>query len=56
MPNILMKCPKTNMYAPTGVSAEADAYRTGTFRNMITECQQCGQMHAWRETEVVLDS
>lgn len=53
---LLMKCPATNTFVPTGVAMDAASYQLSKLSDNSSDCSACGRHHVWGETETALDN
>lgn len=54
MSDVLMKCPVTGSYVPTGVGMDAASYQSSKMSDNTSDCSACGGAHVWGEVETVL--
>lgn len=53
---VLIKCPETNSFVPTGVTMSSGAYQSGEMSDNQSSCSSCGGTHVWGEVETVLEN
>jgi len=56
MANVMIKCPVTNNYVPTGMDAEPESFQTMMGHGNESQCRDCGAMHGWDDVDTVLDN
>lgn len=59
MANIVLKCPNTKKWVPTGFGAASQAqFQSTSYVNCSFNCSACGKMHSWSsgDPDVQLDS
>lgn len=54
--NVVVRCPKTDRFFPTGVATDPRSFESGTFSDNSTQCPLCGEMHRWGDSEIALDN
>jgi hypothetical protein len=54
--NVIVRCPFTDKFFPTGVAIDPRSFDSATFENNTTQCPHCRQMHTWGDSEIALDN
>ncbi|QRQ79096.1 hypothetical protein [Glutamicibacter protophormiae] len=52
--DVVVRCPETDNFFPTGVACDAGSFNSGSFENNRTQCPHCGKMHRWGDSEIAL--
>jgi hypothetical protein len=53
---VVVRCPTTDEFFPTGVAADPASFNSATFENNTSQCPHCGRMHRWGDSEISLDN
>lgn len=53
---VIVRCPNTDKFFPTGVEIDPQSFDTATFSDNTSKCPHCGQMHRWGDSEIALDN
>lgn len=53
---IVVRCPATDKFFPTGVSTDPASFLAVEFENNSTPCPRCGEMHRWGDSEIALSN
>lgn len=53
---VIVRCPETDKFFPTGVACDPSSFSTATFENNSSQCSYCGKMHRWGDSEIALDN
>jgi hypothetical protein len=52
---VMIKCPKTGNFVPTGIVMDAISYQGSSMsNNSFAPCPECGRAHRWSDTETML--
>jgi hypothetical protein len=54
--SVVVRCPTTDKFFPTGVASDPASFSTATFENNATRCPYCGMMHRWGDSEIALNN
>lgn len=53
--SVMVRCPATDKFFPTGVASTPASFNASTFENNVTApCPHCGGAHRWGDSEIAL--
>lgn len=47
MPNVVIRCPKTQAIVPVGIQMDLASWKTSQMENNAVGCPACGETHVW---------
>ncbi len=52
MPMLMIVCPRTGKYVPTGIAMDLVSFQNSSFSGNSIQCPHCGEHHVWGSEEV----
>jgi hypothetical protein len=57
MPRVMIKCPNTNKFVPTGFALDKASFENPSYilGNNTVRCPACGKDHTWSKADAILE-
>jgi hypothetical protein len=51
MGQVVIECPKTGQWIPTGIDMPRESFEASSFDNNTIQCSACGESHTWSKAD-----